>query len=86
MISETNPDPEQSDVQANDEASDFLLPTLSLVRVAHPTIPGVFHCCFEYFEPWQWSSSVEHVETGHWIYSSKAKSSVRSLRHRKNDL
>ncbi len=86
MIPEANPDPEQSDLQPNDEASDILLPTISLVRVAHPTIPGLFHCCFEYFEPWQWSSSVEHVETDRWIYSPKTKSSVRSPRRKKNDL
>lgn len=58
---------------ANTKAEDLeeeLLPTISLVHVPHAKIPNLYHCCYEYVEPWQWSSEAELVETGRWFFGA----------------
>src|SRR5262249_40508187 len=48
---------------------DQLLPTICLVQVRHPAIPGLYQRCFQYVEPWQWSPSTELVETGMYLFA-----------------
>jgi len=51
-----------------DQGGDFeLLPTISLTHLRHEKIPNLYQCCYEYVEPWQWSSEAELVETGRWV-------------------
>jgi hypothetical protein len=50
------------------ELDEELLPTISLVHVPHEKIPRLYQCCYEYVEPWQWSSQAELVETGRWFF------------------
>lgn len=47
--------------------SDHWLGRIALYYVAHPTIPNLYHCCFDYIEPWDWSRETEHLTTGLWI-------------------
>lgn len=59
--------PQHSPLPEDD--SDDRLPTISLVRKPHPTIPNLFQHCFEYVEPRSWSVGAERVETGKWFIS-----------------
>lgn len=47
---------------------DDRLPTIALIHIAHPSIPNLYQCCFEYVEPWQWSPETELVESGRWFF------------------
>jgi hypothetical protein len=50
------------------EQSDHWLGRIALYYVAHPTIPNLYQCCFDYVEPWDWSRQTERIATGRWIY------------------
>ena len=56
-----------------DRTEEELLPTISLINVPHPVIPGFYQRCFEYVERWQWSAETERVETGHWFFAPEAE-------------
>ena len=56
---------------AQDLTEDVLLPTISLIHVPHPTIPNLYHRCFEYVERGQWDWETELVETGRWYYKPR---------------
>ncbi|MSO20316.1 MAG: hypothetical protein EXQ56_07595 [Acidobacteria bacterium] len=49
------------------DEDDHWLGRIALVYIAHPTIPNLFHFCFDYAEPWDWSRETEHVPTGCWV-------------------
>lgn len=49
------------------DESDHWLGRIALYYEAHPTIPNLYQCCFDYIEPWDWSRQTEHVETGRWV-------------------
>ena len=59
--------PDREAEARSNEPEEVLLPTISLVHVPHPKIPNLYQCCYEYVEPWQWSSETELVETGRWF-------------------
>ncbi len=61
-MGERPPEPEVAD-------DDDHLPTISLLRVPHPTIANLYQYCFEYLEPWSWSVEAERVETGKWFFA-----------------
>ncbi len=64
-------DDRQGDGPDNSRAEyldEELLPTISLVNVPHAKIPNLYQYCYEYVEPWQWSSEAELVETGRWFF------------------
>ena len=46
-----------------------LLPTIALVYVPHESVPNLYQRCYEYVEPWQWSSEAERIETGDWVFA-----------------
>ena len=48
---------------------DELLPTIALVYVPHESVPNFYQRCYEYVEPWQWSSEAERIETGIWVFA-----------------
>jgi len=50
------------------DQSDHWLGRIALYYVAHPTIPNLYQCCFDYVEPWDWSRQTERIATGRWIY------------------
>lgn len=50
--------------------SDHWLGRIAIYYAAHPTIPNLYECCFDYIEPWDWSRQTEHVLTGRWIRGS----------------
>ena len=50
------------------DESDHWLGRIALYYEAHPTIPNLYHCCFDYIEPWDWSRETEHATTGRWIH------------------
>ena len=57
----------ESPLRPDEETEDDRLPTISLVRMPHPTIANLFQHCFEYVDPWSWSVEAERVETGKWF-------------------
>jgi len=57
-------------IRQSREQDQELLPTISLIPVPHPKIPNLYQYCYEYVEPWQWSSGAELVETGRWYFGS----------------
>ena len=50
------------------DESDHWLGRIALYYVAHPTIPNLYECCFDYVEPWEWSRETEHISTGRWVH------------------
>ena len=54
------------------DQSDHWLGRIALYYVAHPTIPDLYQCCFDYVEPWDWSRETERVATGRWIHRRTA--------------
>ena len=60
--------------QSEQESDEHLLPTITLIHVAHPRIANLYQCCFEYIEPWQWSPVTELVETGRWLFKETVTS------------
>jgi hypothetical protein len=50
------------------DGSDHWLGRIAIYYIAHPTIPNLYHCCFDYVEPWDWSRETEHVPTGRWVH------------------
>lgn len=60
-------DPQHTPPPLRLEQSDHWLGRIAIYYHAHPTIPGLYQCCFDYIEPWDWSRQTEHVATGRWI-------------------
>ena len=50
------------------DQSDHWLGRIAIYYLAHPTIPNLYQCCFDYAEPWDWSRQTEHITTGRWIF------------------